>query len=412
MPSDSKKVVIVGGGVIGLCTGYYLSRAGHSVTIIDRVNGNCSERNAGMVVPSHFIPLAAPGAIGQGLRWMLDRKSPFFLRPRLDRKLWRWCWQFFRSANQRHVANTRELLRDLSLESRAEFVRLSEELQFPLVQKGLTMLCHGKEALHEEAQVAKAAKEIGIEAEVCSPERLKELEPDIAMNVAGGVWFPQDCHLDPLSFLGALRREITGTGGTFVTGEVKRVLRQGDSLSGVELQNGDFIEADEFVLAGGFWTPELAEELGVRLSMQGGKGYSFTLVEPRQLPELCYLLKEGRVAVTPMNGKLRVAGTMEICGNDLSVDRVRLSGIVSSFCQFFPEFKSGDFDGLEPWSGLRPCTPDGLPYIGRPGRWRNVTVATGHAMQGLSLGPVTGKLVADVLGGKPMDQRVDPGRFG
>jgi len=184
------------------------------------------------------------------------------------------------------------------------------------------------------------------------------------------------------------------------------------ALRSARLTDGEEIEADHFVLCGGAWSPELAGRLGLRLPMQGGKGYSFTLRSPAQLPQLCSLLKEGRVAVTPMGDSLRVAGTMEICGNDLSVDPLRLEGIVESFCRFFPAFSPEHFEGLEPWAGLRPCSPDGMPYIGRIPKFRNATMASGHSMLGLSLGPVTGKLIADlVAGGEEVDQRLHPARF-
>lgn len=410
----SDEVVVVGGGVIGLCSAFFLARAGHRVTVIDRDPArreSCSDRNAGMVVPSHFIPLAAPGVVSQGLKWMLNRRSPFYLRPRFDPDLWRWCWQFLRHSNRRHVENSRILLRDLSLESRALFEQLSGELGFELVERGLLMLCRTEAALEEEREVAAMANGLGIRAEVCGPERLRELDPGAEMEVLGGVWFEQDAHLDPLEFLAALRRGIEECGGSFRDGEVVDFEGDEGRVRAAVLGDGERVEADRFVLAGGSWSPVLARRLGLRLPMQAGKGYSFSLAIPPQLPRLCSLLKEGRVAVTPMGTTLRVAGTMEICGNDLSIDPVRLGGIVDSFCEFFPAFSPEDFEGIEPWSGLRPCSPDGLPYIGPAPGWENLVVATGHAMLGLSLGPVTGRLVADLVAGEACDERLRPGRF-
>ncbi len=407
--------LVIGGGVIGLCSAYFLAKAGHRVVVVDRDASrreSCSDKNAGMVVPSHFIPLAAPGVVTQGLKWMLNRRSPFYLRPRLDPKLWAWCWQFLRHSNRRHVANSRELLRDLSLESRELFERLSAELDFPLVKRGLLMLCQSEEGLHDETEVAAMANEIGVEAEVCGPERLAELDPDVQMNVKGGIWFSQDCHLDSEQFLSALRRGISEAGGDFVDCEVADFRSDGGRVTHAVTAAGNEIEVANVVLAGGAWTPGLAKHFGVSLPMQGGKGYSFTLAQPAELPQLCSLLKEGRVAVTPMGETLRVAGTMEICGDDLSIDPVRLEGIVDSFCGFFPAFQKEEFSGLEAWSGLRPCTPDGLPYVGPVKGFRNAIVATGHSMLGLSLGPVTGRLVARLLEGEGTDDRLNPMRFG
>lgn len=406
--------LVVGGGVIGLCSAYFLGKAGHRVVVVDRDPSrreSCSTHNAGMVAPSHFIPLAAPGVISQGLKWMLNRRSPFFLRPRLSPELWKWCWEFARHSNRRHVANSEELLRDLNLESRSLFEQLSGELGFTLVRKGLLMLCESERAFHEEKEVAEAAHRLGLEAEACGPDRLRELDPDITIDAVGGVWFPQDCHLDSEQFLAAIRQGILDQGGTFREGEVEDFETSDGSCRAVVLKTGERIDADHVTIAGGAWSPAVTRRLGLHLLMQAGKGYSFTIPNPTELPRLCSILKEGRVAVTPMGSTLRVAGTMEIGGNDLSIDRVRLGGIVDAFCRAFPRFSPADFEGLEPWSGLRPCTPDGLPYIGRAPGLANVVVATGHAMLGLSLAPVTGKLVAALAAGQSADRRLDPARF-
>ena len=416
--SRDHDVLIIGGGVIGLCCGWSLARSGRTVTILDRHpmrRESCSDENAGMVVPSHFIPLAAPGVIAQGLKWMLNPKSPFYLRPRLDPALWSWCWQFFRHANARHVEDTKQLLADFSLESRRLFLEWAEELQFDLTTRGLMMLCRTEAGLEDEAKVAALAAAVGVKAEVCDAARVRELDPDAQMDVAGAVWFAQDCHLDPLNFLEALRTAIRAKGGRFLEGECAEFNRQGDRLTGIRTTADETLNAEHVILAGGAWTPELTRQLSLRIPMQGGKGYSLTLREPAELPRLCSLLKEARVAVTPMGNKLRVGGTMEICGTDLSINRTRLQGIIEGFCEFFPAFSPDDFTGIEPWSGLRPCTPDGLPCIGPIPGTQNATVATGHNMLGLSLGPVTGELVAAQLAGQSSiafdAQRLNPRRF-
>ena len=398
--SSKHDVVIVGGGVIGLCCGWYLSAAGRKVTILHRDPSrkeSCSDENAGMVVPSHFIPLAAPGVISQGLKWMFNPKSPFYLKPRLDPALWSWCWKFFRYANSTHVENSKHLLSTISLESRRLFVELAEELDFDLTTNGLMMLCQTEAGLEDEASVAAMADEVGVKAEVCDAKRVRELDPDIQMDVAGGVWFSQDCHLDPLNFLEQLREGIRARGGVFLDAEGKSFIHKNGRIVSVETAKGELLDVEQVIVAGGAWTPELTRQLGLNIPMQGGKGYSLTLGKPAELPQLCSLLKEARVAVTPMGDRLRVGGTMEICGTDLSVNRKRLQGIVEGFCEFFPAFKPDHFEGLEAWSGLRPCTPDGLPCIGTVPKIQNAVVATGHSMLGLSLGPFTGKLVAELM---------------
>ena len=420
MSGNSQEVIVIGGGVIGLSVGWYLSRAGFQVTILDRDSSgreSCSDQNAGMVVPSHFIPLAAPGVIGQGLKWMLNPKSPFYLRPRLDLEMWRWCWDFFRSSNKRNVLKYRQLLADMSLQSRRLILEMGEELDVNIVQRGLVMYCQSRKGLEDETAVADMARLVGVEAEVCGRERIRELDPDVRMDVIGGVWFPQDCHLNPGMLLDALRKDISSRGGRFMDAEAVRFIREGRRVTRVVTKAEDELHVDQIVLACGAWTPDLAREFGLRLPMQGGKGYSMTLQNPVEQPRVCSLLKEGRVAVTPMGEKLRVAGTMEICGRDLSVNPLRVQGIIESFCQFFPAFKPEHFDGIDTWSGLRPCTPDGMPYIGPLPNTDNAIVATGHSMLGLSLGPVTGKIIARQLGVKDDGPALEvgllaPQRFG
>jgi D-amino-acid dehydrogenase len=407
----------VGGGVIGLACGYYLAKSGRRVTVIERDSSllsGCSEGNAGMVVPSHFIPLAAPGVIGQGLKWMLDPKSPFFLRPRLDLDLMRWIWLFYRHANQGHVKRSEGLLRDIGLESRRLHQQLAESENFELVQRGLLMLCQSEKGLEEEAEVAEAAQRLGLNANVFARDRLKEFEPDCSVDALGGVWFEQDCHLDPMDFVSALRKSITAHDGVFLEDRVVDFVREKDQVVGVRTSGGNEAVADRIVLAGGVVSTELARMLDLRLPMQGGKGYSLTLKEPRKALRLCSLLKEGRVAVTPMGDTLRVAGTMEICGTDTSLSPGRLQGIIESFCRFYPDFQPDDFSGVDPWIGLRPCSPDGLPYLGQLSRQSRVLIATGHSMMGLSLAPVTGMLCEKLIAGEasPIDLgALSPERF-
>ena len=430
------RVLVIGGGVIGLCTAYYALRSGKRVVVLERGGpggDNCSAENAGMVVPSHFVPLAAPGMISLGLRWMLNPQSPFAVRLRADRGLLRWAFLFWRHANRGHVAASRELLRDLNLRSRELFVELAGDTEFGLVERGLVMLCAGAKAFDQEAHLAEAAAELGLEAEVCDANRLAELDPDVDMAAAGGVWFKQDCHLDPTRFLAGLRRRIADLGGEIrYNSSVDGFAREGgaivaakvierDSVRGGERDDaggrGDRfdVRADQLVIAGGAWSPELAHGLGLTLPMAAGKGYSMTLPDPVQLPRLCSILTEARVAVTPMAGRLRFAGTMEIGGNDLSINERRITGIVKSIPRYFPRFEAGHFEGLDRWAGLRPCSPDGLPYLGpAPAAGNNVFVATGHSMMGLSLAPVTGHLMAGLLCGNQPEiaiAKLAPHRF-
>lgn len=403
--SSSQHVVVVGGGVIGLCCAHYASLAGHRVTVVERGapdHDSCSLGNAGMVVPSHFIPLAAPGAVALGLKWMWNPASPFYIRPRLDASLLRWGWRFFRAATAGHVARSAPLLRDLSLASRALFQELagSDENSFGLVQKGLIMLCRTAHALDEEAHVAEAARELGIPAQVLDPAGVARLDPQVRYQVAGGVHFPQDCHLDPAAFTASLTRNLQRRGAEFRFGSAVSGWRcEGGRVTGLVTSQGE-VRGDSYVLALGSDSPATVRGLDLDIPMQAGKGYSLTLQRPPGIPSLCSILTEARVAVTPMGQGLRIGGTMEIAGMDTSINPVRVRGIVNAVPGYLPDFRPSDFNDVPVWRGLRPCSPDGLPYLGRARSHPNLVVATGHAMMGLSLGPVTGRLVAELLEGR------------
>ncbi len=418
----SKRIVIIGGGVIGLCCAYYAAKRGHRVTVLDRNSDRrdgCSFGNAGMIVPSHFVPLAAPGMVALGLKWMWNPESPFYIRPRLSSDLFSWAFRFWRAANARQVAKAAPLLRDLSFASRTYYEELADAINglgdFGLVKRGLLMLCQTPHALEEEAHFAARARELGVPAEVLDAKQTAALDPGITMSVAGSVFFPKDAHLAPNRFMSELQSgcerlgvnfrwncEVTGTRlgkGRLDAVTLQPSMQASASNSPTQEMPGE-IEADEVVIAGGVWSPSLADHLRLSLPMQAGKGYSLTLPRPPQLPQLCSILTEARVAVTPMGGSLRIGGTMELGGLNEEINPRRVKGIIRSAQRYFPAFREADFHGIAPWRGLRPCSPDGMPYLGRTAQYSNVIVATGHAMMGLSLGPVTGRIVARLLSGE------------
>jgi D-amino-acid dehydrogenase len=399
----STHILIIGGGVIGLCTAYYAAKRGHRVTVLERLprdRDGCSFGNAGMVVPSHFIPLAAPGAVGLALRWMWNPESPLYIKPRLDPDLISWGWKFLRASTRGHVRRAAPLIRDLSFASRACFEGLAETLDFGLVKRGLVMLCQTQHALDEEAKTAALANELGVPAEVLDANAVAALDPAVRMDVAGGVYFSKDCHLSPGRLMAALQRALESAGVEFrFQSAVTGWRTNGRRIEAVKTEEADF-SADEFLLCGGAWSPSVARKLRVRLPMQAGKGYSLTLTTPRQLPRICAIFAEARIAVTPMGGSLRFGGTMEIAGLSEAINQRRVQGIIKAVPRYYPDFTGGDFAGIRPWSGLRPCSPDGLPYVGRFRAYDNLSTATGHAMMGLSLGPVTGQIMAGLLSGE------------
>ena len=269
-----------------------------------------------------------------------------------------------------------------------------------LVTRGLLMLCKESHTLDEEAQTATQALALGIPAEVLDARSVAALDPGVTMDVAGGVLFPRDCHLSPEKLMQGLKERCKGLGVRFLWNtEVHGWHKESGAVRAVTTSAGD-LEGDEFVLAAGSWSPRASAGLGLRLPMQAGKGYSLTLPAPRQLPTLCSIFTEARVAVTPMGGSLRFGGTMEIAGLNERINNRRVKGIIKAVPRYFPAFTPDDFAEVTPWSGLRPCSPDGMPYLGRTGAAKNLVVATGHAMMGISLGPVSGQIVADLITGE------------
>ena len=416
----AKKVLVVGAGVVGLSAAYYAAKRGFEVTVVERGGVNrdgCSFGNAGLVVPSHFVPLAAPGMVAMALKWMLQPASPFYIKPRLDLDLFKWGMRFWRASTPEHVRRSAPLLRDLNMGSRACFEELatSPGNDFELVTKGLLGFCKTEHWFEEEASVAKQAKELGMSAEILDAKQTAALEPNLKMDIVGAIYFPLDCHLTPSRLMTGLKQRLDGLRVRFLWDTEATGWRcNGTRIDSLRTGRGE-LTADEYVLCGGSWSPRMVRDLGLRIPIQPGKGYSLTLPTPPRLPAISALLTEARIAVTPMGSSLRFGGTMEIAGFNQDINPIRVQTIIQSVPKYYPEFGGKDFEGVKPWSGLRPCSPDGLPYVGRSSRFSNLAIAAGHAMMGLSLGPITGKLIAEILSGeKPSIDlaMLNPDRYG
>ncbi len=408
---------IIGGGIIGLSSAYYLHQAGYSVTVIDqnRITDGCSFGNAGMIVPSHIIPLAQPGMIAKGMRWMLNPTSPFYVKPRLNLELMRWGWLFYRHANVKHVERAIPALRDISLLSKKLYQELAASASgsgtlapFGWQERGLLMLYKTAAAEHEMAEEADVANRAGIDAQVLSGSQVQDLEAEVRVDVRGAVYYPGDAHLNPGELIRGLVTYLQKNGVQFVEEQtVTGFGTKGSRIDSIQTNKGEYT-VDEVVVAGGSWSPELAKQLGFSLSLQGGKGYSFMLNDLTSSVRVPAIMLEARATATPMGNGLRFAGTLEVAGTDQSVNMNRVRGIVGGINQYYPELPV-ELPKVETvWKGLRPCSPDGLPYIGRVRRFENLTLATGHGMMGLSLGPATGKLVAETIADKTSSMDLTP----
>lgn len=396
----SKHVVIIGGGIIGLCTAYYLQKEGCQVTIVDQSNldGGASYVNAGYLSPSHIIPLSAPGVMKKGLKWMLNKSSPLYIKPRLDLNFLRWTWAFNKSCNQNHVNNAAPLIRDISVLSQELYseIKAQEKFNFHYEKKGLFMLCQTEKMLEEEVHIANLASKLGLLAREVNLDEIKRLEPNVNINAIGAAYFECDQHTTPHEFMENMKSYLKQVGVMFRANEkVIDLKTSNSSISSIKTIKGE-LSADEFVLAAGSWSHMLSKKLGIRLLLEAGKGYRINSTQNTGIT-IPAILCEAKVAVTPMNGFTRFAGTMEIAGVNHAINQVRVEAIASATKTYYPDITLTQEEKSSAECGLRPVSPDGLPYIGKSLKCKNLTVAAGHAMMGWSMGTATGKLVSEII---------------
>jgi D-amino-acid dehydrogenase len=394
-------VIIIGGGIIGLNCAYYLQKEEYAVTVIERsdITHGCSFGNMGYFSPSHFIPLASPGIIAEGLRYMLRSTSPFYIKPRLNRSLAEWAYHFWKNSNANTVLKNAPHLNNILQLSRQLINDIRDDIgdTFLMEEKGCLMMCREQKGLDHEFRVAADAEKFGLTVERLNKREVQALEPDIELNVTGAVLFKDDCHINPGRFMIVLKKYLEGKGvqfklNTTVTGFEKQI----NKISAVITDKGKF-EGDEFIVATGSWLPGVAKMLGIKLFLQSGKGYSYTYDQVQKNIRYPAILKEGRCAMTPWGHQLRIGGTMEISGINERILPKRMKGIYESVKSFYPGLQIDPPSIDKIWHGLRPVTPDGLPYIGRTKKIENVVIAGGHAMVGVSMAPGTGKLVTEII---------------
>jgi D-amino-acid dehydrogenase len=407
------KVIVAGGGVIGLCTAYYLNKAGHEVILIDKgdLKHGTSFGNAGYISPSHFIPLASPGIVAKGLQWMLSSSSPFYIKPRLNMDLIRWALTFWKRSgkatmerNIPHLNNILHLSRELTSEIRNDLGN-----QFRMEEKGCFMLYKSALTEKHELELAKEAAALKIETRVFNAREVQDMEPEVEVNVRGGVLYPIDAHLHPGDLMQTIHDHLQKSGVKFqlkttITGFEK----EGRKVTTVLTDKGDF-SGDEIVLATGSWLPVTSRDLGIDLLLQAGKGYSMTFDAVEKNLHYPAILVDDRVAMTPMGADLRMGGTMEISGIGSPMLMKRVQSIFKAAKSYYPDLPVAFPSQDKIWHGLRPLSPDGIPYIGRHSKYDNIVMAGGHAMLGLSLAAATGKLVEEIVGG--IDTSIDISAF-
>ena len=411
-------VIIIGGGAIGLSSAYYINRMGYEVTVIDNNTpdqyDSCSWGSSGMIVPSHIVPLAAPGVIKQGLKWLLDPESPFSIEFKPTFEMISWLWKFRKAANHKHVKHGADLLRQLSMHSRSLYLELDETMDFGLETNGILMLCNREDTLKEELAVSAMARDIGMTAEDLNPSEVNKLETGMLTDIAGGVHYPMDCHVNPVSYLLEMKKVLLESNVKIIH-ETK--------VEGLSIENGKVISVTtgkdtwtgkNFVLSAGSFSAELVNKIKLKIPLMAGKGYSVTMESPPQKPAIPAILVEARIASTPMGHTWRFGGTMTVTQGSRLINQRKLNAMLQNVKNYYPEYDLSLTKSLNPWVGLRPLSADGLPYIGAFKKYPNLFAATGHAMLGVSLAPLTGYLISQIIAGKSIDydmRMLSPDRF-
>jgi D-amino-acid dehydrogenase len=401
--SNQEEILIIGGGVIGVCTAYYLARQDRSVTLIEKddICAGSSYGNVGWIATGHATPMAAPGVLTQGLKWLLDAGSPFYIKPRFDVDLVRWLWLFQAACNEKQMHRIIPVLAALNQASSRLFAELAltEKLDFGYESQGMLHLFNSHHGFKKGVQEAALLQEFGITSVELDRDGVREIEPNVLPAVANGIYVADHAHIRPDRFVREMARLAEHRGVRLRTNtEVLGLETSGRRISAVNTTRGTF-KPEQVVLAAGAWSALLARELGLRIPVQPAKGYSITVKSPPTCPRLPLALTERKVAVTPMGGLLRFSSTLELAGFDSSINRRRLAATR----QGIGEYLSGmtDLEVVEIWRGFRPATPDSLPIIGRSNVVENLILATGHGMLGMTHGPITGQLVSQIIANEP-----------
>ena len=413
------KVSIIGGGIIGLSCAYYLQKEGNEVTVIDsgNITNSCSFGNMGYISPSHFVPLATPGIIAQGMKWMMDSSSPFFIKPRLNLDLINWGLTFYKSANNKTLQKNIPYLNSLLQLSRHLLKDFTTDFgdSFSLTEKGCWMLYKNEKTGDHEKHLAEQANQLGLKTISCNAAQVQEYEKEVEVNIAGGVLYLDDSYVDPGQLMRVLYSYLKSQDVQFqLNAPVTGFEKSGGTITAVITGNNK-TPADEVVIANGSRIPEISKMLGLRTLLQAGKGYSFNYSQLQQNLLYPSILVDDRVATTPYNRALRIGGTMELSGHNDKILPRRVMSIYNAFKKYYPGMSVEVPDLQKVWFGYRPVSPDGMPYIGRHNSFKNLSYAGAHAMLGVSAATGTGKLIAEIIDHKKTSiatDAFDPKRFG
>ena len=413
-----KDIHIIGAGINGLCSAYFLNENGKSVCIIDQdlEKEGSSFGNAGMIVPSHFVPLASPGMVAKGLKYMFSGSSPFYIKPSFNYQLWKWMYEFYKHSNKRHVNKSAELIWQLNESSKLLYrdIVQREKFEVDFEEQGLMSIYKTPKARDAEKSIAKIAKKIGLRLEQLDAQEVNRKQQGIGVKALGAIFYPDDAHIHSNAFTRSMRRLLKERGVEFKEAKVLGFEYEKDNIKSIRSEN-EIIDVSELLICAGSWTARLLRKMQIPFLIQDGKGYSITLENANPNLRIPSILSEDHVAMTPMGNRLRITCVLEISNISPKISYPRLQSSLASVSKYFPEIHpSLNPPDKDIWIGYRPLSPDGLPYIGSLYGFENLYINTGQGMMGMSLGPISGKLISEEIlqGHKSIEtDKLNPGRF-
>ena len=413
----NNSVIVVGAGHIGIACAHYLRKDGYDVSVIDRstVGGACSQANCGFLVPSHVLPLTAPEAIWTGMTSLFQPKAAFRVKPQLRAQLYRWMFEFGRRCTKRQMLKTGKVLKEILNASMVEYEKLFSDpaMACEWQNNGMLFVFKTDQALQEFSRTdAMLTEEFGLAARHIPSDELVEFEPALLDDLAGAYYYESDSHLRPDRLNTVWSERLGQDGVNFVEQcSVESVEVSEGQVSGLLTSQGQ-MTADNYVFATGAWSSNFADALECNIPVEPGKGYSVTMTQPASMPIHPMLIPEKHIGITPFDSGYRIASMMEFAGFDETIPRARIEQLKDS-AEPYLKTPTGPVEE-DTWYGWRPMTWDSLPIIGRVPRFSNALLATGHNMLGLSLAPMTGKAIADLVAERPTDLPMDalsPTRF-
>lgn len=399
MSLERVDVLVIGGGIIGTSLARELQEAGRKVLIVDRggIGTGCSFGNAGWITPCFAMPLAQPGMFFKSIGWLLDKESPLHIQPQMNPILFRWLWHFMLSMNNKKMRQSVAVLAELSKYSLDFYEKLSTRSTGSMAfeKRGLLLVSANRAGLDHAKLEMELMRERGIPGEFLSKADLLAKEPALKDIVKGGVFFPKEAQVEPFATTMAMAEEFEKLGGqTLPQAEVYDFEVADGKIQKIFTTRGVFA-ADLVVMASGSWSKDLAKSLGLRIPILGGKGYSMIVDEGIRKPKHPIMIVEKKIAVTPRAGSIRLAGTLELVDQDMSINAIRLNAIYKGAREYL--HLPDDSSPREIWRGLRPCTPDGVPVIGPSKKILNLFYCTGHQLLGLQSAPGSARLAVDLI---------------